>query len=48
MKTKTNKKPTRQDLERKVFELEAQLVHHHHFASQNVEKPGHSTLLGLV
>jgi hypothetical protein len=33
-------KQTRQDLERKVRELEAQLVHRCHFASRTIEKAG--------
>lgn len=43
-------KQTRQDLERKVRELEAQLVHRCHFASLNIEKAGtkHLAASGVI
>jgi hypothetical protein len=40
------KKPTRQELERKVFELESQLVHRCHFASRSIDKAGTKKLMG--
>lgn len=40
------KKPTRQELERKVRELEAQLVHRCHFASRTIDKAGIKSLTG--
>ena len=39
-------KQTRQDLERKVRELEAQLVHRCHFASRTIDKAGIKSLTG--
>ena len=45
MTTKT-KKPTRADLERKVRELEAQLVHVYHFADKEVSKAGTAHMMG--
>ena len=39
-------KQTRQDLERKVRELEAQLVHRCHFASRTIDKAGTNSLTG--
>lgn len=40
------KKPTRQELERKIRELEAQLVHRCHFASRTIDKAGTKSLTG--
>jgi hypothetical protein len=40
------KKPTRQELERKVFELESQLVHRHHFATRSIDKAGTKKFMG--
>lgn len=40
------KKLTRQEMERKIRELEAQLVHRHHFAARTIDKAGVKSLTG--
>lgn len=40
------KKPTRADLERKVRELEAQLVHVYYFADKEISKAGTAHMMG--
>lgn len=40
------KEPTRQELERKIFDLESQLVHRCHFASRSIDKAGTKHLIG--
>ena len=40
------KKLTRQEMERKIRELEAQLTHRCHFAARNIDKAGIKSLTG--
>lgn len=40
------KSSTRQELERKILELESQLVHRCHFASQSIDRAGTKNLMG--
>lgn len=46
IKAQNVKNPTRQELERKVRELESQLVHKCHFAIRSIEKAGTKNLTG--
>lgn len=40
------KKPTKAQLQRKVLELESQLIHVYHFAAKNLDRVGTDRLLG--
>ena len=46
IKAQIVKRPTRQELERKVKELESQLVHRHHFATRSIDKAGTKNIMG--
>lgn len=46
IKAQIVKKLTRQELERKVFELESQLAHRCHFASRSIDKAGTKNIMG--
>lgn len=44
--TKKPPKPTKAQLQRKVLELEAQLIHVYHFAANSLDRVGTDRLLG--
>lgn len=46
MKTNKPVKPSREDLERRIKELEAQLVHRYAFGAQTIDKASMSKLMG--
>lgn len=46
MNANKSKKATRAELERKVRELEAQLVHVYHFADKEISKAGTAHIMG--